>query len=98
MGQIDAPRLGALIAHQWNEFMFFADDSYYTESELENVRFSASIVSRMLKMHTMHSLQPLSAALIETARSAPAAWHRPHCGLASAFEQFIHCELWVCQL
>jgi hypothetical protein len=42
MGQIDAPRLGALIAHQWNEFMFFADDSYYTESELEKVRFSAS--------------------------------------------------------
>ena len=42
MGQIDAPRLGALIAHQWNEFMFYADASYYTKAELEKVRFTAS--------------------------------------------------------
>ena len=65
MGQIDAPRLGALIAHQWNEFMFFADDSYYTESELEKVRFTASDrVQNALKAYdaltSSFGAQPLS--------------------------------------
>ena len=42
MGKLDSKRLGFLLAHQWNEFVFHADEVYYKEDELEKIRFTSS--------------------------------------------------------
>lgn len=40
MGQVDTHKLSELIAHAWNEFLFHANESYYEEADLVNIRFT----------------------------------------------------------
>ena len=42
MGQLDTRKLSELIAHAWNEFIFHANESYYEEADLVNIRFTPS--------------------------------------------------------
>jgi len=41
-GEVDTKELSELIAHQWNEFIFYANASFYTSDELDNnkIRFT----------------------------------------------------------
>ena len=40
MGQVDTRKLSELIAHAWNEFIFHANERYYEDADLVNIRFT----------------------------------------------------------
>ena len=83
-GQIDSLKMGALLSHHWNEFVFHLSSSYYAQDELENLEFkrenreidSEAVFQKLGSMFKEEALANLPEVHFAPALSTVTLWHQ----------------------
>lgn len=83
-GEVDALRMGALIAHHWNEYVFHLSGGFFTEEEKTTLQFQRTVrdtspqdvFDRMTEMFGTEALANLPKVHFAPAHHTVMQWHK----------------------
>ena len=83
-GELDSARMGALVAHHWNEYVFHISADFYSKEERESIQFSRNIretdaeavFSKLEEMFKPEPLANLPEVHFAPALSTVTQWHQ----------------------
>ena len=83
-GELDSVRMGSLVAHHWNEYVFHISADFYSEEERENIQFSRNnreteaeaVFSKLEDMFKPEPLANLPEVHFAPALSTVTQWHQ----------------------
>ena len=82
-GELDAARMGSLVAHHWNEYVFHISADFYSTAERENIQFTRTsretnaehVFDKLEGMFQLEPLANLPEVHFAPALSTVTQWH-----------------------